>query len=236
MKKWRIAICMLFSFSAAFGQQSIKDSIFLNVKKEAQNLFIEKVCNDFLVRAEDLVRKDSLCLPQYKSERPTQTYRLWMEATYSIYDYDYCPMCCVILCSNCFDDYMIWAIEQKFGKGFLEEQKKISDSLDRIGMGFKDPAYPMSEDSLRKIIHLKARKKEKPLDAYSEKIVCFEIDEHGHVADIHVFEGPFIFKSLAETDELKVLLKKLFKDDQKWTPAMFLGKPINGQYIISVSL
>ncbi|WP_156140678.1 hypothetical protein [Sporocytophaga myxococcoides] len=234
MKKWPFTIWLLFSFSAAFGQQAVKDSIFQNVKNKSSNLFSERICSYYLDMAENLVRKDSICLPQYKHEFPvTDTYVFWLKSKYSIYDYSYCSGC-IILCSDCFDDYMIWAIEQKFGKGFLEAQIKISDSLDSIGQGFKDVRYPLSEDSLRQFIYLKAQKK--PFEEYPHKLVCFDIDEKGNVADILVFEGQFNMKQLPETNELNVLLKKLFKNDKKWTPAMFLGKPIRGYYFLPLSL
>jgi len=237
MKKWKFVIWMLFCFSAAFGQQAVKDSIFLDVKNKFPNIFNERLCKDYLDIAENLVRKDSLCQPRYKLElHITYTCKSWLDARYNIYDYKYCSGGCIVKCSDCFDDYMIWAIERKFGKGFLEAQKKISDSLDRIGMGFKDVSYPLSEDSLRQYIHLKLRKKEKPLEDYSHKIVCFDIDEKGHVAEVIVFEDTFILKPRPETEELKVLLKKLFMDDKKWTPAMFLGKPIRGQYFTTLFL
>ncbi len=236
MKKWTFAIWMLFSFSAAFGQQAVKDSIFQHVKNKTSNLFSESICSAYLDFAENLVRKDSICLPQYKHEFPVtnNTYRLWITSKYSIYYYSYCSGCCIILCSDCFDDYMIWAIEQKFGKGFLESQKNISDSLDRVGMGYKEVRYPLSEDSLRQFIYSKVQKKS--LEESPPKFACFEIDEKGNVVDISVIEGEFIVKQLPETDELIVLLKKLFKNDKKWTPAMFLGKPIRGYYILPLSL
>jgi len=74
------------------------------------------------------------------------------------------------------------------------------------------------------------------LEESPPKVACFDIDENGNVADIRVFEGEFKMKQLPETDELNVLIKKLFKNDKKWTPAMFLGKPIKGYYILPLSL
>jgi hypothetical protein len=230
--KTPILIFFLLNLNVAFSQKVNKDSIFQNVKRASGRNFSGDLCYDYFKLAEQKIRNDSLILPQNKFyRRPTETFTRWIFLKYKIIDWNYINGDVVWPETKCFDDYMFEEIENRFGKGFFDSQRKASDSLDKNGLGYIKPMFPGSNDSLRNLINKTINIDSLNIKRKSSKILLFEIDELGKVTKSIVLEGSPIARQIKENDELQIKVSKIFIKAPVWIPARFLGKPIKSQYI-----
>jgi hypothetical protein len=227
-----ILIFFLVNLNVAFSQKVNKDSIFQNVKSESGRNFRGDDCYDYFKLAERKIRNDSLILPQYKFyRRPTETFTRWIFLKYKIIDWHYINGDLIMPETKCFDDYMFEEIENRFGKGFFDAQRKVSDSLDKNGLGYIKPMFPGSNDSLRNLINKTINIDSLNIKRRLSIDLLFEIDELGKVTKSIVLEGSPVARQIKESDKLQIKVNKIFVKAPVWIPARFLGKPIKSHYI-----
>lgn len=183
-----ISILFLLNIDVTFSQTVNKDFIFNNVKSEFERIFIEDLCYDYLKLAEQKIQNDSLILPQYKFHPSlTETFKRWVNLKYKIINWNYVHGDLIRPETKCFDEYMFEEIENRFGKGFFESQRKVADSLDKKGLGYIEPLYLESDDSLKKFINKSINIDSLNRERISSKLILFEINENGIVTKSLVF-------------------------------------------------
>ncbi|MFN3404265.1 MAG: hypothetical protein ACK40G_09250 [Cytophagaceae bacterium] len=235
MKKIAIILILSFSFCFAFSQAINKDSVFVSVQNEFQNSFISDICSDFLTKAERMVKDDSLLLPQYHFyPHQTESFKRWVKIKYNIIDKNIVSGCIIRPEIKCFEAFMVQAIENKYGKGFFDLQNKVADSLDKNGMGYIQPVFPGSDDSLLKLIRNSINSNALKKDANTSLFIFFEISENGMVEKATVLKGSVVAAKIEDKDPLQIKVNKIFCKAGKWQPAKFLGKAVKSYYILKL--
>jgi len=191
-------------------------------------------CKEEKNRARALISKDTFDLPESLlieefGMNSGDTYSQLLILEFHLYQRSYG---CVRFGGECYDEEMFTAVENKYGKGFFAQQKTIADSLDALGLGYKEASYIEGEDALKKLLNRELKFEETKM-----YVAWFIINEQGYASEVHIeiadeMGGPMIQTHKDEIRNAKAV--KYFNNRKCWTPGYLRGKALSGEEVILV--
>lgn len=125
--------------------------------------------------------------------------------------------------AECFFEVMKAEIDKKWGKDFLKKQRRIANSLDNDGKGYKDPKENGLKDSITAYL-----KKEHSLDIIKNNfLVTIKISSEKEILDVGVLTGlPRATEISRERDDYRFIKEAVHKADKVYEPGQLRGKYI----------
>lgn len=125
--------------------------------------------------------------------------------------------------AECFSKMMETEIEKRWGRRFLKAQRRIANSLDKKGIGYKDPRENGIADALTDYL-----KQEHPLNLVNKNyLVKLKISGNKDILDIGVLSGlPYATEISRELCDYKVIKEAIHKVDKVYEPGQLRGKTV----------
>ena len=135
--------------------------------------------------------------------------------------------------AECFFKMMETEIEKRWGKKFLKAQRRIANSLDKKGIGYKDPRENGIADSLTDYL-----KQEHSLDLVKKNyLVKIKISGNKDIVDIGVLSGlPYATEISRDLDDYKMISKAIHKIDKVYEPGQLRGKTVDSILMFWIKL
>jgi len=215
-------------------------SSYLNLKNDLSETYersslSSSECIDLIDLAMRKCISDSLILPKYFFPKYSTTMSKILIKEYGFYYNDIIKGDLILPEVMCFEKYMIEATKLKYGVGFIDSLKYVSDSLDKINLGYKQSYFKF--DSLNENAYLisKIVEIEKYIKSDYFRIIMFDIEKDGTLTNIKYKEG--LYNVIIETRDIKnpeILeeLTSIMTNMPRWNPAMLKGDRIKEQKFI----
>ena len=125
--------------------------------------------------------------------------------------------------AECFFKVMKTEIDTRWGKNFLKKQRRIANSLDKQGIGYKEPRQNGIADTLSRYL-----KREHPLDLVGEKyLVELKISGNKDIIDIGVLSGlPYATEVSRDLNDYRVISHAIHSIDKLYEPGQLRGKAV----------
>jgi hypothetical protein len=134
---------------------------------------------------------------------------------------------------ECFFKVMKNEIDKRWGKNFLKDQRQIANSLDRDGLGYKEPRENGIADTLSHYL-----KHEHPLDlANKNYLVKIKISGNKDIVDIGVLSGlPYATEISRDLDDYQFIRDAIYKVDKVYEPGQLRGKTVESTLTFWIEL
>jgi hypothetical protein len=135
--------------------------------------------------------------------------------------------------AECFFKEMKIEIDKRWGKRFLKEQSRIANSLDKDGIGYKEPKENGIADTLVQYL-----KKEHPLEFYKKNyLVRLKISGDKDIVDVGVLFGlPNATEISRDLEDYQFIKDAISKIDKVYEPGQLKGKTIDSTLIFWIEL
>jgi hypothetical protein len=173
-------------------------------------------------RAELTISRGVIYFPRLTT-KSTYTLRKLLELEYGIKDEIYYNGTDIQLDdeAECFFKVMEYEINKKYGKDFLKEQRQLANSLDKKGMGYKDP----KENGIKDLI-ISYVKRKHPLDIVERNyLVNIKISPEKDILDVSVSTGaPNATEISRDQDDYLFIKEAVHNVDKVYEPGQLRGK------------
>ena len=135
--------------------------------------------------------------------------------------------------AECFFKMMKNEIDKRWGENFLKDQRRIANSLDRDGLGYKEPNENGIADTLTHYL-----KHEHPLDLDNKNyLVKIKISGNKDIVDIGVLSGlPYATEIARDLDDYQFIRDAIYKVDKVYEPGQLRGKTVESTLTFWIEL
>jgi hypothetical protein len=218
----------------SYQVQAQKDSSIINGASKFLYLYFERtldtsLCHQFIAIAEEKLNADSIYLPSFKM-RFSFTSKKILNIEYKLYADNFSDV--VPKEVICFDELMLESIQQKFGTNFLDSIINLSDSLDKVGKGYKGGIY-RGDKSIEEIF----RKRSKFADSLLKNntiVLVMTINEMGQIEKSKYYIGSLEDLTEIKFGKYKEDFDKILPFISTWSAAKLRGIPLKEEKIIII--
>jgi len=231
MKRTVLIFILFIPFVGACQSEEkiIVGKVFSKLPEYYKNKFDTVQCMDFIEIGKRTSLKDSFFLPSSYIALHTTTFKEILKREYNIFENNIFTNDVIIPESQCFDEYMFLAINKKQGDSFLGRIEKKADSLDKAGMGYKEPLLA-NKSNLIDVFKDKFKYIADFMDNDQLTLfIAFDVNKEGKPKNIRVYEGDsrthLILSEVNTSSKYRIEVLRVISET-KWEPAKLYGKPI----------
>lgn len=135
--------------------------------------------------------------------------------------------------AECFFRSMKNEIDERWGKNFLKDQRKIANTLDKEGFGYIEPRENGIADTLARNL-----KSEYYLDLIGKSyLVKIKISPNKNIVDVEVLSGlPYATEISHDLNDYRFIKEAVSKVNRVYEPGRLRGKPIESILIFWIEL
>jgi len=135
--------------------------------------------------------------------------------------------------ADCFFEVMKTEIDKRWGKDFLRKQRRIANSLDKQGQGYKDPKENGIADSIANFL-----KSKYPVDLKLKAyLVSIKISPDKEILDIALLSGLPIATEMSRTEsDYQLVSDAVQRTNKVYEPGQFKGKKISSTLTFWIEL
>lgn len=233
MKQLLLIIFLILTQSYLLGQFEydtvlLKKIVSDNLEEGYEDPF-DKENKKMMSLAISKILKGKIFIPRHSYEPFTRTNIEILAREYDFVNESIVTGCVVPPFINYFEEIMMEASKMKYGANFLDSIKAVSDSLDKVGLGYVKSSFV--SDSINLYDYFISKGVDKNVFTGKDNIlrlISITVNEDGELSEIEYYQGRgSVMIVLEEMDTIsKVKFSRAMNEMPNWKPAFLRGKPI----------